>query len=116
MVLQPLRRATGSHEQRSGCRCLRPPAEIIDDGGLNEIAARHITGARVDEVMTAIPPHSLERRRGRDRAALDPGLELELGDLAVAIDGEVHQDAAYELLSPLSEIYFVPRIAGGEKG
>ena len=30
-----------------------------------------------------------------------PGLELELGD---------------ELLSPLSEIYFVPRIAGGEKG
>ena len=45
-----------------------------------------------------------------------PGLGLELGDLAVAIDGEVHQDAAYEVLSPLSEIYFVPRIAGGEKG
>ena len=43
-----------------------------------------------------------------------PGLGL--GDLAVAIDGEVHQDAAYERLSPLSEIYFVPRIAGGEKG
>lgn len=42
-----------------------------------------------------------------------PGLELELGDLAVAIDGEVRPDAAYEPLLPTSEIYFVPKIAGG---
>lgn len=42
-----------------------------------------------------------------------PGLELELGDLAVAIDGEVRLDAEYEVLMPLSEIYFVPKIAGG---
>ncbi|MBS1818858.1 MAG: MoaD/ThiS family protein [Acidobacteria bacterium] len=42
-----------------------------------------------------------------------PGLELELGDLAVAIDGEVRPDAAYEPLMPSSEIYFVPKIAGG---
>jgi hypothetical protein len=42
-----------------------------------------------------------------------PGLELELGELAVAIDGEVRPDAAYEPLMPLSEVYFVPKIAGG---
>ena len=35
--------------------------------------------------MTAIPPHSLERRRGRDRAALDPGLELELPEHALRV-------------------------------
>jgi molybdopterin converting factor small subunit len=42
-----------------------------------------------------------------------PGLEPELGHLAVAIDGEVRPDAAYEPLLPQSEIYFVPKIAGG---
>ncbi|HUR33140.1 MAG TPA: MoaD/ThiS family protein [Vicinamibacterales bacterium] len=42
-----------------------------------------------------------------------PGLELELGELAVAIDGEVRPDAAYEPLLPQSEVYFVPKIAGG---
>lgn len=42
-----------------------------------------------------------------------PGLSHELEDLAVAIDGEIHIDAQYQPLSPLSEVYFVPRIAGG---
>jgi molybdopterin converting factor small subunit len=42
-----------------------------------------------------------------------PGLQLELDHLAVAIDGEVRPDAAYEPLAPQSEIYFVPKIAGG---
>lgn len=42
-----------------------------------------------------------------------PGLAHELGHLAVAIDGEVRPDAAYEALTPQSEIYFVPKIAGG---
>ena len=42
-----------------------------------------------------------------------PGLELEVGELAVAIDGEVRPDAAYEVLLPQSEVYFVPKIAGG---
>jgi molybdopterin converting factor small subunit len=55
---------------------------------------------RVKELLTAL-------------VARFPGLELELGDLAVAIDGEVRPDAAYEPLMPNSEIYFVPKIAGG---
>ena len=42
-----------------------------------------------------------------------PGLDNELHDLAVAIDGEIRPDALYEHLPPDSEIYFVPKIAGG---
>lgn len=43
-----------------------------------------------------------------------PGLELELDQLAVAIDGDVRPDALYEPLLPTSQVYFVPRIAGGD--
>ncbi len=66
-------------------------------GGLEQVT---LDAPRVNELLAAL-------------IARFPGLELELGDLAVAIDGEVHHDAAYEVLSPLSEIYFVPRIGGG---
>ena len=33
--------------------------------------------------------------------------------LAVAIDGEIHNDGDYLPLKPDSEVHFVPRIAGG---
>ena len=33
--------------------------------------------------------------------------------LAVAIDGEIHNDGDYLPLNPDSEVHFVPRIAGG---
>jgi molybdopterin converting factor small subunit len=42
-----------------------------------------------------------------------PGLEPEIDQLAIAIDGDVRPDAAFEPLMPLSEVYFVPKIAGG---
>lgn len=42
-----------------------------------------------------------------------PGIEPHIREMAVAIDGDVRPDAAYETLLPLSEIYFVPKIAGG---
>ena len=42
-----------------------------------------------------------------------PGLAHDLEGLAVAIDGEIRPDAAYEPLATLSEVYFVPKIAGG---
>jgi molybdopterin converting factor small subunit len=42
-----------------------------------------------------------------------PPLTEQLGRLAVAIDGEIYNDADYHPLDPDSEIYFVPRIAGG---
>jgi molybdopterin converting factor small subunit len=66
-------------------------------GGLQQIT---MDAPRVHELLAAL-------------VARFPGLELELAHLAVAIDGEVRPDAAYEPLTPHSEIYFVPKIAGG---
>jgi molybdopterin converting factor small subunit len=43
-----------------------------------------------------------------------PRLSAEMFDrLAVAIDGEIHNDADYLPLAADSEVHFVPRIAGG---
>jgi sulfur-carrier protein len=43
-----------------------------------------------------------------------PRLTREMFDrLAVAIDGEIHNDADYLPLGSDSEVHFVPRIAGG---
>ena len=43
-----------------------------------------------------------------------PRLTAEMFDrLAVAIDGEIHNDAEYLPLGADSEVHFVPRIAGG---
>jgi molybdopterin converting factor small subunit len=69
-------------------------------GGIEQIT---LEAPRVKELIAAL-------------VARFPGLELELSDLAVAIDGEVRPDAAYEALLPNSEIYFVPKIAGGSSG
>ena len=66
-------------------------------GGLQQVT---VDAPRVQELVAAL-------------IARFPGLALELGEMAVAIDGDVRPDAAYEVLSPLSEIYFVPRVAGG---
>ena len=33
--------------------------------------------------------------------------------MAVAIDGEIHQDAWTSPLAPGSEVYFIPKIGGG---
>ena len=33
--------------------------------------------------------------------------------MAVAIDGEIHQDADLVALKPTSEVYLIPRIGGG---
>ncbi|MDG2336115.1 MAG: MoaD/ThiS family protein [Myxococcota bacterium] len=50
-------------------------------------------------------------------AALDaryPGLGQELeGKVAVAIDGEIHNDPLLEPVEEQSEVHFLPRLAGG---
>jgi len=69
-------------------------------GGLEQIT---MDAPRVKELIAAI-------------VARFPALEHEIEQLAIAIDGEVRPDAAYEPLGPLSEIYFVPKIAGGSFG
>ncbi len=67
-------------------------------GGLTQLT---LDAPRVAELLVAL-------------IARFPGLEYELDTLAVAIDGEVRPDAAYEPLQPTSEVYFVPKIAGGQ--
>ena len=42
-----------------------------------------------------------------------PEMAPQLEGMAVAIDGEVHNDAAYQPLGPDTEVWFVPKIAGG---
>jgi sulfur-carrier protein len=50
----------------------------------------------------------------RELAARFPRLEPHLGDgLAVAIDGEIFQDAWLEPIPSGSEVHIIPRIAGG---
>ena len=69
---------------------------------------RH-TGGLQQVTMDAPRVHELLEKL----VARFPGLVHELEHLAVAIDGEVRPDAAYEALTSQSEIYFVPKIAGG---
>ena len=66
-------------------------------GGVSQVV---IDAPRVQELLAAL-------------VARFPGLALELDALAIAIDGDVRPDAAYEPLLPTSEIDFVPRMAGG---
>jgi hypothetical protein len=42
-----------------------------------------------------------------------PGLRAALGRAAVAIDGQIFQDAFLEAIGPDSEVFFLPRIEGG---
>lgn len=70
---------------------------LAHTGGLAQVT---IDAPRVRELLAAL------RRQF-------PGLEGQLDDLAVAIDGDVRPDAEFEPLLPTSEVYFVPKIAGG---
>lgn len=66
-------------------------------GGLTEV---EVPGARVVDLFQA-----LSRRF--------PGLDGRLGHMAVAIDGEMYQDADYRPVRPDSEVHLVPPIQGG---
>jgi molybdopterin converting factor small subunit len=66
-------------------------------GGVGEVT---IEAPRVRELMDAL-------------VARFPALADRLGDMAVAIDGQIFNDADYQALGPAAEIYLVPRIAGG---
>jgi hypothetical protein len=46
--------------------------------------------------------------------ALHPALEPHLDEgIAVAIDGEIFQDAWFAAIGPDSEVHVIPKIAGG---
>jgi|TARA_B100000745_G_scaffold215357_1_gene143097 hypothetical protein len=42
-----------------------------------------------------------------------PGIEAVLAKTAVAIDGQIYQDAWLETIGPSSEVFFMHRIEGG---
>jgi hypothetical protein len=42
-----------------------------------------------------------------------PGIGDQLELMAVAIDGEIYNDADYQHVGEATEIYFVPRTTGG---
>ena len=42
-----------------------------------------------------------------------PGIGERLAKSAVAIDGQIYQDAFLEPIEPDSEVFFMPRIEGG---
>lgn len=42
-----------------------------------------------------------------------PGIESALSSTAVAIDGQIFQDAWFEKITPNSEVFFLQRIEGG---
>ena len=42
-----------------------------------------------------------------------PGIEEVLSKTAVAIDGQIYQDAWLEPIQPTSEVFFMQRIEGG---
>lgn len=50
----------------------------------------------------------------RQLAELHPSLEPHLAEgVAVAIDGQIYQDALFQPISPDSEVFLLPQIAGG---
>lgn len=65
--------------------------------GLDEVT---IDAPRVGELIDAV-------------RARFPGLADHLSGMAVAVDGQIYNDADFEPLGPRSEIYFVPRMSGG---
>ncbi len=42
-----------------------------------------------------------------------PGMGAAVAEMAVAIDGQIYQDAFLEPLQPNSEVFFMQRIEGG---
>jgi sulfur-carrier protein len=73
-------------------------------------SARRLTGGETEfEVEAATVRHMI---RELDRRY--PGLGHQIEEaMAVAIDGEIHQDDLLAPLKPDSEVYLIPKIAGG---
>ena len=68
------------------------------------------TGGEHRFEVEAANVHQLMRRLGERFPELAPRLD---DSLAVAIDGEIHQDDWFARLAPDSEVHIMPRIGGG---
>ena len=69
-----------------------------------------ITGGVAEFVL----PATSVRELFRQLADLHPALERHLEEgVAVAIDGQIYQDALFQPIEPGSEVFILPQIAGG---
>ena len=71
---------------------------------------RQLTGGETELELDAADVRQLFRVLGERYPALAPHLEA---GLAVAIDGQIYQDAFLEPIHPDSEVFFMARIEGG---
>lgn len=71
---------------------------------------RQYTGGETELELEAENVRQLFRQLGERHPKLKPHLEE---GLAVAVDGQILQDAWLEPLPPGSEIFVLPQIAGG---
>jgi sulfur-carrier protein len=74
------------------------------------IAARRLTGGQTEFDIEA----NTVRRMITELDRRYPGLGHQIDEgMAIAIDGEIFQDAYAAELKPGSEIYLIPKIGGG---
>lgn len=71
---------------------------------------RQLTGGLAEMEVEATSVRQLFVRLGERYPALAPHLEQ---GLAVAIDGQIYQDALLQEISADSEVHILPQIAGG---
>mgnify|MGYP001265688669 CR=1 FL=1 len=67
-------------------------------------------GGKREFELEAANIRELLTRLGDDHPELKPVLEM---GVAVAIDGEIYRNAWFQPIPPESEVYILPRIAGG---
>src|SRR6266550_3053188 len=70
----------------------------------------HLTGGVAEFDLSASTVQQLFRQLGELHPALAPHLEE---GVAVAIDGQIYQDALLEPIGADSEVFILPQIAGG---
>jgi sulfur-carrier protein len=71
---------------------------------------RQFTGGVAEMELEAGSVRQLFARLGEAYPALAPHLEQ---GLAVAIDGQIYQDALFQPIGPDSDVHILPQIAGG---
>ncbi|MEQ1614147.1 MAG: MoaD/ThiS family protein [Hyphomicrobiaceae bacterium] len=71
---------------------------------------RQFTGGVTEITVDAATVRQLFQKLGARFPDLGPHLE---DGLAVAIDGQIYQDALFQEIKPNSEVHILPQIAGG---
>jgi sulfur-carrier protein len=69
-----------------------------------------LTGGVAEFQLSATSVKQLFEQLAELHAAIQPHLEE---GVAVAIDGQIYQDALFQPIGPNSEVFLLPQIAGG---